>query len=199
MNKIIVTIVFAICSHIVNAQIAKDTSDGGAAVIIKDTRLAVLEKKNVEKNIYVERVSENKIVVGKTVVTRTSTSGIVLTSGYRLIVISTPDRDLAMKVRSQLFQSFPDQKQYLVFQMPNTKIKFGNFLNRAQAEQARKRIMAMKIVANNIYIISDTVEMKVMKTVDSEKMVEDNTVVKDKKLGKPTKKVKQTKPVKEKK
>ena len=198
MNKIIVTIVFAICSHIVNAQIAKDTSDGGAAVIIKDTRLAVLEKKNVEKNIYVERVSENKIVVGKTVVTRTSTSGIVLTSGYRLIVISTPDRDLAMKVRSQLFQAFPD-KQYLIFQMPNTKIKFGNFLNRAQAEQARKRIMAMKIVANNIYIISDTVEMKVMKTVDSEKMVEDNTVVKDKKLGKPTKKVKQTKPVKEKK
>ena len=200
MNKIILTIVFAICFQMANAQVVNDTATGGAAVIIKDSRLAVLEKKNVEKNINAERVSDNKVVVGKSVVTRTSTSGIVLTSGYRLIVTSTPDRDLAMKIRSQLFQAFPDQKQYLIFQMPNTKIKFGNFLTRPQAEQARKKIMAKKIVANNIYIVSDTVEMKVLRTVDSEKMVEDNTddkTKKEKKLAKPTpKKAKPTKPVK---
>ena len=84
--------------------------------------------------------------------------------------------------------------------MPNTKIKFGNFLNRPQAEQARKRIMAMKIVANNIYIVSETVEMKVMRTVESEKMIDDITnekTTKVKKLAKPTpRKAKPTKPVK---
>jgi hypothetical protein len=81
-----------------------------------------------------------------------------------LMVISSNDRDLVMKVRAQLYQYFPDQKQYMSFQMPNTKIKFGNFLSRPQAEQARKRIMGMKLVSNNIYILPDTVEMKVEKS-----------------------------------
>jgi hypothetical protein len=85
------------------------------------------------------------------------------------MVISTSDRELAMKVRAQLYQYFPDQKQYMSFQMPNTKIKFGNFLDRSQADQARKKIMAMKLVTNNIYVLPDTVEMKVEKKDPNDK------------------------------
>ena len=48
--------------------------------------------------------------------------------GYRLMVISTGDRALAMKIRSQLYQYFPDQKQYMSYQMPNIKIKFGGHI-----------------------------------------------------------------------
>ena len=141
------------------AQNALDTTDGGTAVVIKDARIAVLETKLASYNNILANANK---VAGKEV-THTSSTGIVLTQGFRLMVISTSDRDLAMKVRAKLFQTFPDQKPYMEFQMPNTKIKFGNFLDKGQAERVKKQIMAMKLVPNNIYVISCMVEMKVEK------------------------------------
>ena len=193
MNKIILTILFTICIQMVNAQSGKDTSDGGAAVIIKDSRLAILERKHTEKNINDERAANNKIVVGKTEYTKTSASGIVLTSGFRLMVLSSPDRDFVYKVRGQLMQAFTD-KVYMIYQMPNTKLKFGNFLSRPQAEQMRKRIVGMKLVTSNIYIVSDTVEMKVKKSAETSDDTNNKSVTKDK-TKKATKPVKAKKPV----
>ena len=193
MNKIILTILFTICIQMVNAQTVKDTSDGGAAVIIKDSRLAILERKHTEKNINDERAANNKIVVGKTEYTKTSASGIVLTSGFRLMVLSSPDRDFVYKVRGQLMQAFTD-KVYMIYQMPNTKLKFGNFLSRPQAEQMRKRIVGMKLVTSNIYIVSDTVEMKVKKSAETSDDTNNKSVTKDK-TKKATKPVKAKKPV----
>jgi hypothetical protein len=160
------------------AQVALDTTTGGTAVIIKDSRIDVLSQKLLDYNVAMASNANRPTTTGTTssrtstetsseptAKRKTSISGIVLTSGYRLMVISTPDRELAMRVRSQLFQSFPGQKQYMEFQMPNTKIKFGNFLDRGQADKMRKQIMGMKLVTNNIYILPCTVEMKVDKTV----------------------------------
>ena len=89
--------------------------------------------------------------------------------GYRLMVISTNDRLLAMKVRSELYQFFPDQKQYMTYQLPNIKIKLGNFPERSEAEQARKLIMSLKLVPNNIYILAETIELKPEKKDPNEK------------------------------
>ena len=177
MKKIIFLLACIFCVALVKAQTKQDTSDGGTAIVIKDARLAVLEKKNTEKNINAEKgervvSSGNKNDTRKTTeVIRTSSSGIVLTSGYRLVVISSPNSALVNKVRGQLLSNFPD-KLYMIFQLPNTKIKFGNFLSRPQAEAARRKIMALKIVENNIYIMSDQVEMKVMKTVETTREIE---------------------------
>ena len=131
--------------------------------------------------------------MGKTEYTKTSASGIVLTSGYRLMILSSPDRDFVMKVRGQLMQNFTD-KVYMIFQMPNTKLKFGNFLSRPQAEQMRKRIVGMKLVTSNIYIVSDTVEMKVKKSAETSDDTNNKSVTKDK-TKKATKPVKAKKPV----
>lgn len=189
MKKIIFLLAYTFCVVILNAQTKQDTSNGGSTVVIKDARLAVLEKKNTEKNIDAEKAERvvstgNKNDTRKTTeVVRTSSSGIVLTNGYRLVVVSSSDQALVMKVRGQLMSNFSD-KLYMIFQMPNTKIKFGNFLSRPQAEAARKRIIAKKIVANNIYIISDQVEMKVLKTVETTRDIE------PKAEGKPKPKIK---------
>jgi SPOR domain len=154
-NLMMVVMIFS--SFMATAQVANDTTAGGSSIIIKDSRIDVLGKKMAEHNASIATTSSTKTV------TQTSSSGIVLTNGYRLMVISTNDRDLAMKVRAQLNQSFPEHKQIMSFQMPNTKIKLGNFIERAQAEKVRKQIMAMKLVTNNIYIVSEIVEMKVEK------------------------------------
>jgi hypothetical protein len=172
MKTIFLSIFISTCFFTANAQAVLDTAFAGASVIIQDTRIEMLGEKLADHNVALKIANNtNTPTAGtKTVITTTST-GIVLTQGYRLMVISTSDRDLAMKVRAKLFQSFPNQilyKVYMEFQMPNTKIKFGNFLDRGQADKVRKQIMGMKMVNNNIYIVPGTVEMKVERTTTKE-------------------------------
>lgn len=130
----------------------KDSTQTGTVVVFKDSRIDLLGKKMADYN---EGLAGN-IRSGK---------------GYRLMVISTNDRDKAMQVRSQLYQLFPDQKQYMSYQMPNIKIKLGNFLDKDEAEKARKQIIAQKLVSNNIYVLSETIEIKPEKkdTTDKDK------------------------------
>lgn len=146
------------------AQFSNDTNYSGSTTIIKDARIARLEEKFAEHNV---NVAKTAMVKSKEPIA-TSVSGIVLGPGFRLMVMSTNDRDMAMKVRSRLLQTFPEQKQYMSFQMPNTKIQMGNYVSRADADRDRKRIMAMKIVANNIYVMPATVEIKVEKKAEGE-------------------------------
>jgi SPOR domain len=180
MKKVILLLLISICSCCAYAQPMLDTLSAGSSIIIQDERVGILGDKLASYNASISAGNSSTGTGTKTVIT-TSSTGIVLTQGYRLMVISTSDRDLAMKVRARLFQTYPDQKQYISFQMPNTKIRFGNFLDRGQADRVRKQIMAMKIVTNNIYVVPDTVEMKVEKTTTKE--VEEDKE-KDKKKGK---------------
>ncbi len=131
------------------AQATADTSTYGTAVVIKDERIDILGKKMAEYNGSLGKV--------------TYSNGLTSSKGYRLMVLSTNDRTFALKVRSQIYEIFPEQvqfKQYMSFQMPNIKIKFGNFLNRADAEKARKQILNAKIVTTNIYVLPETIEVK---------------------------------------
>lgn len=167
------------------AQNTTDTTISGDAIIVKDTRITTLEEKlasfnatnatNAANAANAANASKKVKIEGKDVeVVETSVTGIVLGAGYRLMVISTPDRELAMKVRGQLYQAFNDgQKLYMTFQMPNTKIKFGNYVNKADAEKARKKILSMKIVTNNIYIVPETIEIKVQKKIFTEVPIKD--------------------------
>jgi hypothetical protein len=172
MKKYVLSLFAISCFFGSYAQANLDTSNAGNSTIISDARLETLEDKMTDYNKSIAAANNNTMTIntksGEKEVTKTSVSGIVLTNGYRLMVISTPDRDLAMRVRARLFQTFPDQKPYMEFQMPNTKIKFGNFLDRGQADRVRKQIMAMKLVPNNIYVVPCLVEMKVQKTIETE-------------------------------
>ncbi|MEJ7611508.1 MAG: hypothetical protein WKF88_10065 [Ferruginibacter sp.] len=125
----------------VSAQQSSDSIAVGTVTIIKDPRIDMLGKKMAEYN---EGLAMN-VRSGR---------------GYRLMVISTGDRALAMKIRSQLYQYFPNEKQYMSYQLPNIKIKFGNFVERSDAEKMRKLIMDMKLVTNNIYLLPETIEIK---------------------------------------
>lgn len=131
------------------AQVIADTTAYGTAVVIKDERIDLLGKKMAEYNSSLGTV---KYI-----------NGLTSAKGYRLMVISTNDRSLAMKIRSQLYQMFPDpvqHKLYMSYQMPNIKVKFGNFLDKTDAENARKQILNAKIVNTNIYLLPETIEVK---------------------------------------
>ncbi len=118
-----------------------DTADAGKIVVNKDPRIDVLGRKMAEYN-------------------ESLASKLHSARGYRLMLLSTSDRAQALQVRSQLLQLFPDQSIYMIFQTPFIKLKFGNFLEKSEADDYRKQITALKIIAGNIYIVPETVEVK---------------------------------------
>jgi hypothetical protein len=82
------------------------------------------------------------------------------TKGYRLFVLKTNDRDYAMKVRSYLLQNFPEEKVIMSYQAPFIKMKFGDFLDKEDAEKCKNRIIKGGVVTGGIYVVPDTIELK---------------------------------------
>ncbi|MEO7524443.1 MAG: SPOR domain-containing protein, partial [Ferruginibacter sp.] len=97
----------------------------GNVTITKDSRIDLLGKKMADYN---ESLA-NKIHLVK---------------GYRLTLLSTTDRNQAIQIRSQLLQQYPDQSVYMTFQSPYIRLKFGNFIERDDAEQMRKELISTK-------------------------------------------------------
>lgn len=118
-------------------KVMTDTVEG-VIKVVKDPRLDILAAKQLEFN-------KSLAKMGK---------------GYRLMVLNSNDQAYAMKVRAQLLQNFPDQKVYMSFQAPFIKIKFGNFVEKADAEKYKKTILAARIVTNNVYLVPEIIEIK---------------------------------------
>lgn len=121
----------------------------GTISVFKDSRLDVFAKKEIEYN--------EALALGP----RSA-------KGYRLMLLSTNDRALAMNVRAQLLQRFPEQKVYMSFQPPNIKLKFGNFLEKPDAEKYKAEIARLKLITSNIYVVPEIIEVKPDKNKDKE-------------------------------
>lgn len=121
-------------------------TDSPAIKVFKDPRLDILAKKEAEFN----------------------SGGIRSAKGYRLFIIKSNNREEVMRVRAQLMQVYPEQKPYMVFQAPFIKLKFGDFVEKADAEKLRQQIMKAKIVPGNVYVIPEIVEVKPDKNKEGE-------------------------------
>lgn len=82
------------------------------------------------------------------------------TKGYRLFLLKTDDREYAMKVRAYLLQNFPEEKVIMSYQAPFIKMKFGDFVDKADAEKIKKQITRGGVVKGGIYVVPDTIELK---------------------------------------
>ena len=141
MKKIIFAI-FSLLVTTVKAQTTTpDSTSLGKITVIKDSRFDELVRKEAAFNEALAAASKSS-------------------KGYRLMILNTNDRPMAMKVRSQLLQNFPEQKVYMGFQPPFIKLKFGNFLTKEDAEAYKKDILKLKIITGNIYLLPETIETK---------------------------------------
>ena len=152
MKKILAFLLFAFVAVNAAAQtpVIPDSANPGKITVFKDSRLDILAKKEAALN------EANGFSLGP----RSA-------KGYRLMLLSTSDRPAAMRVRSQLLERFPEQKVYMSFQPPYIKLRFGNFLEKADAEKYKKEIIRSKLVTNNIYLLPETIEIKPEKDKDS--------------------------------
>lgn len=122
-------------------QVTDTLYDTPRVFVHKDFRLDALEKKYAEINETAAKLAARSAM------------------GYRLQVLSTNDRDLAMQTKSKLLQRFPEQKIYMFFQLPYVKLRFGNFKTREEAEKYRKQVSRMMDGAS-IYIVPERIEVK---------------------------------------
>lgn len=123
-----------------------DSATAVAVVVHKDFRLDILARKEAELNLAVIKAAARSAM------------------GYRLQVLSTNDRELAMKTRTQLLQRYPDQKVYMSFQAPYVKLTFGNFTTKQEAELYKKQISRM-LEGASVYTLSQRIEIKPEKEI----------------------------------
>jgi hypothetical protein len=148
MKKIFYSGLFCFLAMASLAQ-TTDTTVSGMVTVIKDSRLNELAKKELAYN-------------------EALAAAVKTAKGYRLKLLSTDNRPLAMKVRTQLLQRFPEQKVYMSFQPPYIQLKFGNFIDKEEAENYRNEIVKYKLVTSNIYLVQETIEIKPEKNKDKE-------------------------------
>ena len=96
MKKLIFLFLCSISLHVFGQNM--DTLLQEPKVIVhKDPRLDILGKKQAEINALAAKLAARSAM------------------GYRLQVLSTSDRELAMRTKSQLLQRFPEQKAYMSY------------------------------------------------------------------------------------
>ena len=120
-------------------MISNLTSANDTIIVRKDPRLDILTAKQAQIN------------------KRTSmmTSG-GLYRGFRIQVLSTPSREEAFKMKTDLLTRFPEEKSYLLFQSPYFKVRIGNYIKKEDAEKVKLQLN--KILGRGTYVVEDAVE-----------------------------------------
>jgi len=120
----------------------------------KDT--TVVQKVTINKDPRLDLLAKAQVDIGNAAIKMASR----FTKGYRLFVLKTDDRNYAMKVRAYLLQNFPEEKVIMSYQAPFIKMKFGDFLEKDDAEKVKKQIMKGGVVTGGVYVVPDTIEVK---------------------------------------
>lgn len=114
--------------------------DSGTVIVHKDPRLDVLIKKQIQINEETTRDARKNI------------------KGYRLLVINTNNREEALAAKNKVYTYFPELRPYLIWQSPFFKLKVGNFRDRKDADEYRKKMAAY--FPKGVFIINDIIEVK---------------------------------------
>jgi hypothetical protein len=143
--------IFALASFLfsLNAFSQDNTvTDTNSVIVHKDPRIDLLVAKQAEIN------------------EETSRDARKTTKGFRLMIISTNNRDEAIAAKTKVYTYFPELKAYLWHQSPYYKVKAGNFKDRKEAEAYQKRLNVY--FEKGVFIMNDIVETKPEKTKDQD-------------------------------
>jgi len=126
----------------------QSSSQSASSVTVhKDPRIDLLVSKQIEINEVTTRNARRSA------------------PGYRILVISSNNRNKVTEAKSTIYQQFPELKGYMMYQSPFFRLKVGNFRDRTEAETYLSAIQ--KLFQGGVYIVPDTIEVKPEKN-DSE-------------------------------
>ena len=140
--KFILSISVLIISTGTFAQVDKTARkpDSITVIVHKDTRLDLLVKKQAVIN------------------EATSRDGRRTDKGFRLLIISTNNREEAFAAKTKVLTHFPDLKAYMWYQSPYFRVKAGNFKDRKDAESYQRRMNTY--FPRGVFIMKDIIEVK---------------------------------------
>lgn len=140
--KFILVIISLIISSNSFAQVDSTAKkpDSNTVIIHKDPRLDLLVKKQAVINEV------------------TSRDGRRTDKGFRLMIISTNNREEALAAKTKVYTYFPELKAYLWYQSPYFRVKAGNFKDRKDAEAYQKRMNTY--FPRGVFIMKDIIEVK---------------------------------------
>jgi len=149
--KFILTIaafVFASSCFAQEDSLGKSPTDSNSVIVHKDSRLDLLVKKQAVINEV------------------TSREGRRTDKGFRLMIISTSNREEALAAKTKVYTYFPELKAYLWHQSPYYKLKAGNFKERKDAEAFQRRLNVY--FPKGVFIMKDIIEVKAGKGNEEE-------------------------------
>jgi hypothetical protein len=120
-----------------------NTIDSNSVIVHKDPRLELLVKK---------QATINEVTVRE---------GKKTDKGFRLMIISTNNREEALAAKTKIYTHFPELKAYLWYQSPYFRVKAGNFKDQKDAESYQKRMNAY--FPKGVFIMKDIIEVKAAK------------------------------------
>ena len=127
-----------ICLLITTKLFAQTNS--GSVVVHKDARVDSLVSKQIQINEETTKDSRRNI------------------PGYRILVITSNDRNKVFNAKVQIYQQYPELPSYIMYQAPNYKLKLGNFKTQDEAQPYFDQLG--KIYPTGVYIIHEMIEVK---------------------------------------
>jgi hypothetical protein len=137
MNKILSF--FVPLMFVMFLQASAQTSEN-TVVVHKDPRLDMLVNKQIEINEITTRNARR------------------FAPGFRILVISSNNRNKVTEAKTRIYRQFPELKAYMLYQSPFFRLKVGNFRDRDEAEEYLRDIS--RLFDGGVYIVPDTVEIK---------------------------------------
>ena len=135
MKYLVLSVIIFVFSETASAQ-----SDSGNVMVYKDPRLGLLVRKQAQINEETTRNSRRTM------------------SGFRIQIVNSTDRNIAIDAKTKVYQLYPELKAYLLFQSPYYRIKVGNFKTRSEAETYMKSLQ--RNFSGSIFILKDIIEVK---------------------------------------
>lgn len=148
MKIIIILLVAISVNGFAQDSVTQKLPDTNSVVIHKDYRVDLLVQKQIEINEL------------------TSRAGRRTEKGFRLMIISTKDRDEVLAAKTKVYTYFPELKAYLWHQSPFYKLKAGNFKDREEAETYQKKMNPY--FPNGVFVMNDVIEVKLSKPGEEE-------------------------------
>ena len=79
-----------------------------------------------------------------------------LEKGYRVQIIISQNENELIEIQDKIMQK-TDEKIYIIFELPNYKLRIGNFISRKEAENFQRKIV--KLGYKTAWVVPTMVEM----------------------------------------
>ena len=108
--------------------------------VTKDPRIDLLVNKQIEINELTTRSARRSA------------------PGFRILVMSSNNRNKVTDAKIKMYQKFQQLKTYMTYQSPFFRLKVGDFKERTEAEEYLGAIQ--KLFESGVYIVPDVIEVK---------------------------------------